>query len=61
MKKRWILLLLLSLCTISCNAAPATTPLEIGTVKYLRDFDEASALSKKSGKPIFAFFQEVPG
>ncbi len=36
-------------------------PVEIGTAKFLRDHDQAMELAKKSGKPVFAFFQEVPG
>jgi len=34
---------------------------ELGTVKWGRDFEVALAESKKSGKPVFALFQEVPG
>ncbi|MEL7338105.1 MAG: VPGUxxT family thioredoxin-like (seleno)protein, type 2, partial [Planctomycetota bacterium] len=36
-------------------------PVEIGTVKWNRDLDAAYAESKKSGKPVFLLFQEVPG
>ena len=36
-------------------------PVEVGVVDWLRDLDEALDLSKESGKPIFALFQEVPG
>jgi|GEM_PF-5413510 len=36
-------------------------PIEIGTVRWGRDLDEALALSKKSQKPVFVLFQEVPG
>ena len=39
----------------------AKQPVEIGTVQWLRDYDLAIAESKKSGKPVFALFQEVPG
>lgn len=34
---------------------------ELGKVAWYRDFDQAIALSKKQGKPIFVLFQEVPG
>lgn len=34
---------------------------ELGRVKWLRIYDEATALSSKSGKPIFILFQEIPG
>lgn len=45
--------------------APASSasinPVEIGTVKWSRDLDAAYASSKKTGKPVFLLFQEVPG
>ena len=34
---------------------------EIGSVKWLRDFDSAQEISSKSGKPVFLLFQEIPG
>ena len=34
---------------------------EVGDVAWRRDFDAALAESKSTGKPVFAFFQEVPG
>lgn len=34
---------------------------ETGTAKYLRNHDEALAQAKQTNKPVFAFFQEVPG
>lgn len=37
------------------------TPVELGAVQWTRDLDAAYKRSKKSEKPIFAFFQEVPG
>ena len=36
-------------------------PVEAGPAKFLRDHDQAMAKAKKTGKPVFAFFQEVPG
>lgn len=36
-------------------------PVEIGTIKWNRDFKEALSLSEKLKKPIFLLFQEVPG
>ena len=36
-------------------------PVEVGVVDWLRSLDDAVELSKESGKPIFALFQEVPG
>jgi len=43
------------------GAHAGANPVEIGTAKFLRDHDQAMELAKKSGKPVFAFFQEVPG
>ena len=34
---------------------------ELGAVTWGRDMDAALAASEKSGKPVFALFQEVPG
>ncbi len=36
-------------------------PVEVGPVDWGRDYDRALADSRRSGKPVFAFFQEVPG
>ncbi|MFT4568424.1 MAG: hypothetical protein ACI9FN_003393 [Saprospiraceae bacterium] len=36
-------------------------PIELGKVKWLRSYDLAMEESEKSEKPIFLFFQEVPG
>ena len=44
------------------DAAPAQdNPIEVGDVKWKRDYQEALDTSRASGKPIFLFFQEVPG
>ena len=34
---------------------------EVGNVEWQRDFEGALAQSTETGKPVFAFFQEVPG
>lgn len=36
-------------------------PIEVGTVRWQRDYEAALASAKKSGKPVFLLFQEVPG
>lgn len=41
------------------NANSQTT--ELGTVDWMRDYDEALALSEKYNKPVFILFQEIPG
>jgi len=57
------ILLLTCLALASCQADPAANnnPVEVGTVSWLRDYPAALATSKKSGKPVFLLFQEVPG
>lgn len=40
---------------------PGKASTEAGSAKFLRSHTEAIALAKKQNKPIFAFFQEVPG
>ncbi len=39
----------------------AQVPVELGKVKWNRDFEKAKATSLRSGKPLFVQFQEVPG
>lgn len=39
----------------------STPPIEVGSVEWGRDFDAAVAESARDGKPVLAFFQEVPG
>ena len=39
---------------------PATQPVELGQIAWFRSYDQAIALSKKQGKPVFVLFQEVP-
>lgn len=42
-------------------AKPLIVGPEVGEIEWPRDFDAAVEASKASGKPVFAFFQEVPG
>lgn len=41
--------------------AAEANPTAVGSITWSRDLPEALASSKKSGKPIFLLFQEVPG
>ncbi len=36
-------------------------PRELGRVHFSRDFAATLAAAKRSGKPVLALFQEVPG
>jgi thiol-disulfide isomerase/thioredoxin len=49
-----------SLFVVSCKSA-AANPEAVGTVTWGRDFDSALSSAKKTGKPVFLLFQEVPG
>ena len=42
-------------------ASSPDNPIEIGHVNWSRDYQGALQASRRSGKPIFLFFQEVPG
>jgi len=49
---------------ITCLMTPtlrADPPVELGTVNWLRDFDQALVTGKSDNKPILILFQEVPG
>ncbi|MDX6766558.1 MAG: VPGUxxT family thioredoxin-like (seleno)protein, type 2 [Candidatus Methylacidiphilales bacterium] len=49
------------LCLGGVSAEEAARPEAVGKVAWLRDLPRALALSKKTGKPVFLLFQEVPG
>lgn len=55
------LFLLFALLLASASAAPPVQRVELGHVRWMRDHEAALALSAKTGKPVLAFFQEVPG
>jgi hypothetical protein len=40
---------------------PQTQARELGTVAWQRDHDQALAAAKRTGKPVFLLFQEIPG
>jgi copper chaperone CopZ/thioredoxin-related protein len=40
---------------------PKDSPVELGDVRWLRDYDEALKQAQLQGKSIFILFQEVPG
>lgn len=42
-------------------ASDTGQPVELGNVKWGRDFDKALAESKTTGKPLMVLFDEVPG
>ena len=67
--KNLVVLSSVGLCTVfamltavnNVRAEPDKFYVEAGPAKFIRDHDTAIKKSKESGKPVFAFFQEVPG
>ena len=59
--KLLLLSALLAFANVSCSAKSPTQPEEAGTVAWGRDLNDALTASRKSGRPIFALFQEIPG
>ncbi len=55
------LFILTPLSAQQIEARPTSNPVELGKINWLRNYDEAVALSEKTKKPIFILFQEVPG
>jgi peptide methionine sulfoxide reductase MsrA len=55
------LFILTPLSAQQLDVRPTSNPVELGKINWLRNYDEAVALSEKSNKPIFILFQEVPG
>lgn len=60
MRKFSLIFILLGLLTIS-SKSENNNPTELGTVNWLRSYDEAIARSKTENKPVLILFQEVPG
>lgn len=52
-------ILLAGMSSMPCSNAHE--PAELGSIKWLRDLDEASRLAREQAKPILLLFQEVPG
>jgi hypothetical protein len=46
---------------LSCHAANQDQPVEAGKVRWGRDLETALVDSEKTGKPVLALFQEIPG
>ncbi len=54
-------LMVMIITSNNLNAEPSNYPVEAGPAKFIRDHDTAMEKAKTTGKPVFAFFQEVPG
>jgi hypothetical protein len=51
----------LAVASLSCHRAAEVPHEEVGKVAWGRDLSSALQASRRSGKPVFALFQEVPG
>jgi len=54
-------ILVLTFCATAYGSQTAKNPIEVGDVRWGRDFDAALKMSAESGKPVLVLFQEVPG
>ncbi len=61
-------IVLLSACLVGVplllwaeEAATVKTPVELGAVSWLRDFNAATKQARTTSKPLLVLFQEVPG
>jgi hypothetical protein len=63
MKRSRLAVLVVGLAAVACLAPSraADTPRELGAVSWGRDFNAGLARSAAERRPVFAFFQEVPG
>ncbi len=60
--KMTILILLLKVTvTAQTFTYPNNNPVELGKVKWLRNYDDAIRVAENKNRPIFLLFQEVPG
>ena len=58
--KTFLITLLMGIFTLIPGGLIAA-PVEVGDVEWGRNYKEALAESKRTGKPVFLLFQEVPG
>lgn len=55
------MVLLLTILSAFISPSVDKNPVELGKVNWIRNYDQALALSAELDKPIFILFQEVPG
>lgn len=55
------ILITLAICVAAYGGETLNNPIEVGDVRWGRDFDAASDKSAQTGKPLLVLFQEVPG
>lgn len=58
---RQVIMIFAALLMLILGAAATENPIEVGSVNWGRDLDQAQKLSGETGRPVFVLFQEVPG
>ena len=53
--------IILAMVVSAYGGEPIKNPVEVGTVRWGRDFDAALKNSAKTGKPVLILFPEIPG
>ncbi|CAB1077996.1 hypothetical protein D1AOALGA4SA_5765 [Olavius algarvensis Delta 1 endosymbiont] len=56
-----VFLMIMANCVAAFGGETKKNPIEVGDVRWGRDFDAASENSAETGKPMLVLFQEVPG
>jgi len=46
---------------LTATAVASDNPIELGKVRWLREYEQAVAQANKTGRSILTLFQEVPG
>ena len=55
------IIILTAFLTLAQSVAADDNPIEVGSVNWGRDLDQALKTSGETGRPVFVLFQEVPG
>ncbi len=57
----FLILMILAFGVSAYGGKPTKKPIEVGDVRWGRDFDAALENSAETGKPVLVLFQEIPG
>ncbi|MEJ2154121.1 MAG: hypothetical protein P8X96_02200 [Desulfobacteraceae bacterium] len=61
MMKKLVFVVVMAVSVTAFGGQSSHNPIEIGDVRWGRDFDAALNKSAETGKPVFVLFQEIPG
>jgi len=56
-----LIMILLACLMMALSVAANENPIEVGSINWGRDLDNALKISLETGRPVFLLFQEVPG